>query len=225
MALSTMPNGSNVSASRSSLKSGGKLPTKIFPLLLRTHMESACRGTPKVSDYSISARCDPAGTTVNPPSRYGTASLLCNKPLHTARVSRTDSKDEVHTPGGIARTSRERHDPVLAGERGRRLIVPPRCRDWRKGSLHDPARPHQVFGDRRSPSVAPARRRPPRRLDDRQSRSLGHFAANGAAGPAGADRPGIAARCAELGVARIRDAGRCLAFLRPVPPARHPSDR
>ncbi len=105
---------------------------------------------------------------------------------------------------------------------------PPRRRDARPariGSRDDPARPRAVFGDRRSPSAASAGRRPHRRLDHRQSRSLGHLAADGAAGPAGADRAGAAARRAELGLARIRHAGRRLALFRPVPQARHPPDR
>jgi hypothetical protein len=49
-------------------------------------------------------------------------------------------------------------------------------------------------------------------------------AADGAAGPAGADRRGVAARRAELDLARIRHAGRCLALFRPVPASRHPAD-
>src|SRR5258708_27055810 len=45
-----------------------------------------------------------------------------------------------------------------------------------------------------------------------------------AAGVAGADRPGIAAGRAELGVARIRDAGRRVALFRAVRAARDPPD-
>src|SRR5690242_3856855 len=69
-----MPYGSKVSASRSSEKSGGRLPTKILPLLLRTHMQSACRGTPA----GFSPRCDAQSAAVNTPARYGTALLQCN---------------------------------------------------------------------------------------------------------------------------------------------------
>ena len=381
MALSTMPNGSNASASRSSLNSGGKLPTKTFPLLLRTHMQPAVAAPPSSLERCLGERCDAAWLAVNCPSRYGRASLLCNnRPSTTDRPRRPRIERLSHS---IARTNAARHDPVLSGERGRRAKIPPgtahhrarrsapmpaikpipdgyntltpylivsdgagaiafyakafgatermrldapggrighaeltigdfvimladelrehgravaversagrrsgctsyvpdvdaviaravaaggkllqrarrpvlrRPQQHDRGSVraplvhldpcrgrsarrdrpprrsdarakrNDPARPHRVFRDRRSPPTAPARRRPPRRLDDRQSRGLGHFSADGAAGLAGTDRPGAAARRAELGMARIWHAGRRLALLRPVPKARHPSD-
>ena len=55
-------------------------------------------------------------------------------------------------------------------------------------------------------------------------RGLGHRAADGAPGAAGADRSPAAARRGELGLARIRHAGRLLALLRALRAARHPPD-
>src|SRR5690606_13456113 len=59
-----------------------------------------------------------------------------------------------------------------------------------------------------------ARRRARRRLDARQRRELAARGADAARGAAAADGPAAAARRAELGVARIRDARRLLAFPR-----------
>src|SRR5712672_1642057 len=54
----------------------------------------------------------------------------------------------------------------------------PRC----TGAPHDPARARPLFGDYRPVAPAIAESRPACRLDDRQSRILGHRPADGAAG-------------------------------------------
>src|SRR5581483_11175763 len=54
------------------------------------------------------------------------------------------------------------------------------------------------FGDRRPAAAALAGAGAARRVDDRQPRILGHRAADGAPGAAGADRPGAASRRAQL---------------------------
>ena len=76
--------------------------------------------------------------------------------------------------------------------------------------------PYSAIVDR--PALDAAGRRPPRRVDDRQRRGLGHRAADAADRAAAADGPAAAARPAELGLARVRHAGRLLAAARVLQP-------
>src|SRR5262249_16452616 len=86
------------------------------------------------------------------------------------------------------------------------------------------ARTLRLLGDRRSPAAEAARRCAHRVLDDRQLRGLAHRPADAAPGASGADRRAAPSRRAALELARIRDAGRRLAFLRALRTARHPPD-
>src|SRR5262249_57483985 len=83
------------------------------------------------------------------------------------------------------------------------------------------ARTLRFFGNRRSAAAQIARRRAARVLDHRELRSVGHWAANAAPGPACADRRAATAGRATLELARIRHAGRRLALLRALPAAPH----
>ena len=79
----------------------------------------------------------------------------------------------------------------------------------------------RFFSNRRSAAAETAWRCAHRVLDHRELRSLGHWAANAAAGPARADRRAAASRRAALELARIRHASRRLALLRALRAARN----
>src|SRR5258707_15501028 len=77
-----MPNGSNASASRSSGKSGGRFPTKILPLLLRTHINSPFAAKPLPDSRPSSAA---QGATQEPPRQRRPVPARRNAALQLGR--------------------------------------------------------------------------------------------------------------------------------------------
>ena len=110
----------------------------------------------------------------------------------------------------VASPRRECHDVIPGNFR----IRPrgPHAKSARQA--HAAPRAHGLFRHRRPAAAAAARRCAPGAVADRQSGGMGHRAADGAPGPPRPDRFRPAPRRAALELARIRHAGRRVAFLR-----------